>query len=177
MNGTLLKLFQPTCRPRQKSSALRLATTSTEIAGAPALVVEGGRSDNIFLCGGIDDDSRMRLRHQHDLAEKRNADCADAVDADRRATQRKHALHARRDDTMHISHRLDRRTARRLADRHPGNEAGRTGRPATSRNHRRLSGLRSRPALRSRSRRAVHQAPRDRWGAPGRSSRRRRHLR
>jgi len=177
MNGRLLKLFQPTCPPRQKKFGTLPRDDFDRDCRHPAARCRRRSERQHFLRGGIDDDSHTRLRHQHDLAEKQNADCADAVNADRRAVQRMHTLHARRDDTMRIGRRPDRRTARRLADRYPGNEAGRTGRPATSRNHRRLSGLRSRPALRNRSRRAVHPAPRDRWGAPERSSPRRRHLR
>ena len=59
----------------------------------------------------------------------------------------------------------------RTADRRRKNAAGRTGRPARSNMIAcEVSGLRSRPAPRSRSRRAARQARPDRWDAPGRSS-------
>lgn len=57
-------------------------------------------------------------------------------------------------------------------------DAGRLWRPASCKAAtRRLSGLRSRPVRRRRRHRAVRPVRRDRWREPGRSSRRRRHLR
>lgn len=109
----------------------------------------------------VDNDMHALRKHRGDFIGGTAQRSSPASGSARRHIQKKERPHARRDDVSHPRKRC-----------RPHWAAGKV-----KHGRARLSGLRFRPVLRSRSHRAVRRARRGRWGAPGRSSLRRRRLR
>lgn len=143
----------------------------------PTPVVEAGACGHIFLTDDFDDEARTPHQLRHGPIEKHDADCSDAITANRFDSRRMRTTRAmptagRNDRAAAPNGRAERCQWRPRKHCRPHLAAGNLLLDGG-----RLSGLRSRSVLRSHSRRATRRARRDRSDAPGRSSRHRRRLR